>query len=89
MTRRNTTTRDHHRRTIAKGQPACALCGDPIDYTITDRLHPRAYVVDHITPLARGGTDTLDNKQPAHRECNAKKAARLVAPIVRRSRTLA
>ena len=87
-TRRNTTTRDRHRQTIARARPDCALCGEPIDYTITDRLHPRAFVVDHIIPLARGGTDTLDNKQAAHRECNAKKAARLIAPIVRRSRTL-
>lgn len=86
---RNTTTRDRHRHTIARTQPACALCGEPIDYTITDRLHPRAFVADHIIPLARGGTDTLPNKQPAHRDCNAKKAARLVAPIVRRSRSLA
>lgn len=33
--RRNTTIRDRHRKAIAAGQPPCALCGDPIDYTLT------------------------------------------------------
>lgn len=32
---RNTTTRDRHRHTIARGRPPCALCGEPIDYTLT------------------------------------------------------
>ncbi|AYF29297.1 HNH endonuclease [Micromonospora tulbaghiae] len=33
--RRNTTTRDRHRATIARSRPPCALCGDEIDYTLT------------------------------------------------------
>ena len=32
-----------------------------------------AYVVDHIIPIAAGGPDTIDNKQPAHRDCNRQK----------------
>ncbi|MFI5833201.1 HNH endonuclease [Micromonospora sp. NPDC051300] len=32
---RSTTTRDRHRHTIARTQPPCGLCGDPIDYTLT------------------------------------------------------
>jgi 5-methylcytosine-specific restriction endonuclease McrA len=47
-----------------------------------------SFVVDHVMPLAKGGADTLDNKKAAHRECNSKKRARIVAPIVRRSGTL-
>lgn len=47
------------------------------------------FVVDHIIPLEAGGTDTLDNKQPAHRTCNrAKGAAADSGPVLRRSTSL-
>lgn len=72
-TGRNTTTRDQHRRTIRRLKPPCALCGQPIDYTL-HYLDPMAFVVDHIVPVNRGGTDTLDNKQAAHRSCNRTKS---------------
>ena len=62
--------------------------GLQIDYDL-DWRHPRSFTADHVIPLARGGADTLANKQAAHRECNSKKRARLVAPIVRRSGSLA
>jgi 5-methylcytosine-specific restriction endonuclease McrA len=88
MPPRSTTQRDKDRATIRRGKPACALCGQPIDYTLP-HLDPYEYVVDHIIPLHRGGPDRLHNKQAAHRKCNAAKAGRLVAPIVRRSGTLA
>jgi len=87
MVKRNSATRDKHRARIAKDQPACHICGKPIDYTLP-HLDPMYFVVDHVKPLAKGGTDTLDNKRAAHRECNSKKRARLVAPIVRRSGSL-
>jgi 5-methylcytosine-specific restriction endonuclease McrA len=86
--RGTTAQRDRDRARIARSKPACHICGDPIDYDL-DWLHPMAYVVDHVTPLAKGGLDTLENKAAAHRGCNSKKAARLVPPIVRRSRSLA
>lgn len=85
--KRNTATRDKHRARIARDQPACHICGKPIDYTLP-HLDPMSFVVDHVKPLAKGGTDTLENKRAAHRECNSKKRARLVAPIVRRSGSL-
>lgn len=75
-TPRDTTTRRHHRATLRRGHPPCAICGNPIDYTLPHR-DPGEYVVDHIVPLALGGADTLANKQPAHRKCNATKGARL------------
>lgn len=73
---RNTATRDQHRRVIRRGEPPCALCGQPIDYSL-HHLDPMAFTVDHIVPLAKGGTDTLDNKQPAHRRCNRTKGDQL------------
>lgn len=70
---RNTTTRDRHRRTIARTKPPCGICGEPIDYAL-HYLDPMAYTVDHIHPVAKGGSDELDNKQAAHRKCNRDKS---------------
>lgn len=84
---RSSAQRDRDRRAIARSQPACHICGQPIDYTLP-HLDPMAYVVDHLVPLSRGGSDDLSNKAAAHRSCNDKKRARLVAPIVRRSGSL-
>ena len=80
-TDRNTTVRDRHRRRIARGKPGCAIepClfpGVPIDYE-ADHLDPLSFVVDHIVPRNRGGADTIDNKQPAHRACNRAKSDKL------------
>lgn len=87
MVKRNSATRDKHRARIARDEPACHICGMSIDYTLP-HLDPKSFVVDHVKPLAKGGADTLDNKKAAHRDCNSKKRARLVAPIVRRSGSL-
>ena len=84
---RNTTQRDRLRRTIARSKPAFHICGEPIDYTLL-HLDPGAFVIDHVMPLDKGGSDTLGNVKAAHRSCNSKKRARIVAPIVRRSRSL-
>jgi 5-methylcytosine-specific restriction endonuclease McrA len=88
MSTRNTTLRDKHRAIIARHRPPCHICGQPIDYTLPHD-DPDSYVVDHLTPLDRGGTDTLDNKGAAHRRCNRAKSNKPHAPIVRRSSTLA
>lgn len=84
---RSTANRDRHRATIARRQPPCALCGQPIDYSLP-WPDPKCFVVDHIVPIARGGTDTLDNKQPAHHDCNRSKSDLDESPVLRRSRSL-
>jgi len=73
---RHTTTRDAHRRTIARNKPPCGICGHDIDYTLR---YPDldCYVVDHIIPIAKGGKDELANKQPAHSRCNRAKSDKL------------
>ena len=71
--RRGTTVRDRHRKIISAGHPACGLCGKPIDYGLK-YPDPGAFVVDHIVPIAAGGSDRLENKQAAHNACNASKS---------------
>ena len=67
---RNTTRRNRHRRIIGRDQPPCHLCGGAINYDAEDHLAPDAFVIDHLVPLSRGGTDTIDNLAAAHRGCN-------------------
>jgi 5-methylcytosine-specific restriction endonuclease McrA len=75
------------RARIRLARPACHICGEAIDWD-ANWLDPKSFVVDHVIPLAKSGPDTYANKAAAHRECNSKKRARLVAPIVRRSGSL-
>jgi len=54
----------------------CGLCHLPVDPALK-WPHPQSRVLDHVIPLARGGTHTSDNVQIAHWLCNARKGARL------------
>ena len=74
---RNTTTRDRHRRIIARNHPPCHLCGGDIDYQ-AGWLDPLSFTVDHVIPRNKGGPDTLDNKAAAHRKCNRDKSDTMV-----------
>lgn len=76
MTARSTTIRDQHRKLIARGNPPCGICSEPIDYALP-HLDPGAFVVDHIVPLNKGGEDVIENKQAAHRACNRAKSDKL------------
>ena len=80
MTTRSTALRDKHRKIIAKDEPPCHICGQPIDYQ-AHHLHPHAFTIDHITPRNRGGTDTLDNLAAAHRKCNRDKSDKVAAGV--------
>ena len=61
--------RRRRERLMAQPNPVCWLCGEPIDMNLPP-LHGQAFTLDHLTPLARGGT--LDGPaEPAHRACNA------------------
>lgn len=73
MIQRNTTRRDRFRRIIARDRPPCALCGCELDFG-PNHLADNAFQIDHITPLARSGTDTLDNLQAVCRRCNRAKS---------------
>jgi 5-methylcytosine-specific restriction endonuclease McrA len=72
-TGRNTARRDTHRAAVSKGHPPCHWCGGEILYN-TNHLDPFAFQVDHVTPLSKGGPDTLDNCVASHRACNRDKS---------------
>jgi len=78
--KRSTTVRDRHRAVIRRSGAPCGICEQPIDYAL-HYLEPAAFVVDHIVPLSKGGPDTLDNKQAAHRSCNRAKSDKLAEEI--------
>ena len=48
----------------------CGICQQPIGMSV---VH-----IDHIIPLARGGSHTQDNLQLAHAHCNISKGAKLL-----------
>jgi 5-methylcytosine-specific restriction endonuclease McrA len=56
----------------------CQLCGTPVE---RDAVVPHWYAptLDHIIPLAAGGTHEPSNAQCAHFICNARKGARVAA----------
>jgi HNH endonuclease len=47
----------------------CGICQDPIDPSVR-RPDPRSASVDHIKPVAIGGTHTRDNVRITHLFCN-------------------
>jgi 5-methylcytosine-specific restriction endonuclease McrA len=56
----------------------CQLCGKPVDPLLA-MPNPGAATIDHVVPLACGGTHEPDNVQLAHALCNSRKGARLEA----------
>jgi hypothetical protein len=51
----------------------CAICLQPIDTGIRYPA-PESYSIDHIVPLAKGGSERIENLQPAHLSCNIAKS---------------
>jgi 5-methylcytosine-specific restriction endonuclease McrA len=41
------------------------------------RTSKQGLTLDHVIPLSKGGTDTMDNLRPAHWLCNIKKSNKL------------
>lgn len=51
----------------------CGICQEAIDPAVR-YPDPMCATIDHIVPLAQGGTHTWGNCQPAHKFCNEFKA---------------
>lgn len=65
---------DHHAIFIRDGW-TCQLCGGHVDRELSFP-HPHSASLDHILPLACGGTHEPANTQLAHLGCNAAKGSR-------------
>lgn len=83
--RANGSARTKLRARVAAEREPCHLCGYPIRYG-AHHLDPRAFALDELVPVARGG-NPLDpeNVAPAHRCCNSWRGAKPVTRELKRS----
>jgi 5-methylcytosine-specific restriction endonuclease McrA len=59
----------------------CHICKEAIDLEAPRQsrlgdLWENGLHLDHVVPISKGGTDTIDNIRPAHAQCNLRKSAR-------------
>ena len=66
---------ERNRRIVIREEDTCWLCGQPVNKNLrgTDPLGPS---VDHVVPLARGGSNARGNLRLAHFGCNSSRNAR-------------
>lgn len=61
----------------------CHICKEPIDFdaprTGRKKGYERGLQLDHVIPLAKGGTDLMENVKPAHAKCNIEKHMKILA----------
>lgn len=62
----------YHESIFIRDHYMCALCGEPVDKTLT-HPDPMSASLDHRVPIALGGTHTRDNVQCTHLACNLAK----------------
>lgn len=55
----------------ARGRGRCYLCKGLLD------RDPRAWQIEHVIPIDKGGPDILSNVMPAHRLCNQRKGVKV------------
>ena len=60
---------------IERDAGLCGICKEPVDFAQV-APHPRSPSLDHIIPLARGGTHEPAYVQLAHLGCNKRKATK-------------
>jgi 5-methylcytosine-specific restriction endonuclease McrA len=58
---------------VSAANGICALCGEAV---ANEPAH-----IDHVTPLAVGGSHTQDNLQFTHARCNLAKGAKLLSKV--------
>lgn len=65
---------------LDKWGTCCHICKEEIDLTAPRSQRykgwERGLQLDHVIPVSKGGTDTIDNVKPAHGICNLSKATK-------------
>lgn len=60
----------------------CHICSDPIDLKAPRKSGvpgwEKGLHLDHVIPIIKGGSDTLDNVKPAHGVCNVSKSDKIL-----------
>lgn len=76
MTFRRRISTSERQRIFDDADGVCHICGT--------KIHPgQAWEVSHPIPLAMGGTDTRDNRAPAHkRPCHSERTRRVDIPAI-------
>lgn len=62
--------RKRHKTVFDKTNGVCYLCHEPLDFN--------TFTIDHVIPISKGGTRTLDNEMPAHEDCNLAKGNSII-----------
>jgi hypothetical protein len=65
-----------HEQVVRQHGSSCHICREQIDMSLP-RTSKLGLTLDHVIPLSKGGTDTMDNLRPAHWLCNIKKSNKL------------
>jgi len=65
---------------------ACYLCNKLVDLSAPRSTHKKGWQnglhIDHVIPISKGGSDTLDNVRPTHALCNLSKNNKLIGDPV-------
>ena len=60
----------------------CHICNKPIDFDAPRKTGSKGWEMglqlDHVIPVSKGGSDTIQNVRPSHGKCNSTKRAKIV-----------
>jgi 5-methylcytosine-specific restriction endonuclease McrA len=63
--------------------PDCHICSLPIDFSAPRRSFApgweKGLQLDHVIPLAKGGSDQIENVKPSHGLCNLSKGNKVAS----------
>lgn len=80
MTARRSFTAKQRQQIFDAASGLCHLCGGAIGF--------KPWEVEHVLPLALGGSNDADNLRPAHVGCHAEKTAKADVPAIARAERL-